>query len=57
MGLVMSEWMMDGYPHTFSTDYVGMDIMRFYPKFGENKEYCTIRAAETYGERYSTMYP
>lgn len=58
VGLVMSEWMLDGQPHSFEgVNFAGADVMRFWPEFGEDAEFCTLRATEGYGSFLGTHYP
>eukprot|EP00929_Paragymnodinium_shiwhaense_P105390 TRINITY_DN7037_c0_g1_i2.p1 TRINITY_DN7037_c0_g1~~TRINITY_DN7037_c0_g1_i2.p1 ORF type:complete len:939 (+),score=185.39 TRINITY_DN7037_c0_g1_i2:138-2954(+) len=56
-GQAMAEWMTDGYPQSFQTDFCANDVLRFFPELGRNKEWCANRALEGYGRMFGVHRP
>jgi len=56
-GMAMKEWMLDGLPHSFHSDFWECDVGRFDPAFGKDKAYSEARACEGYSMFYAVHYP
>jgi glycine cleavage system aminomethyltransferase T len=57
VGLSLTEWMFDGYPHSLGVDFAACDIQRYNPRLGANIKHCEIRCSEGYGKVYGVHYP
>jgi 4-methylaminobutanoate oxidase (formaldehyde-forming) len=56
-GLAMSEWLYDGHPRSFSSDFTACDVQRFARDMVADTALCETRAAEGYGTEYKAHFP
>ncbi len=56
-GLAMAEWVLDGHPQSFATDFTSCDVVRFSRTLAERDDIVTARAFESYGTMFQTHYP
>lgn len=56
-GVALSEFILDGAPHSLGADFSSADPSRHFPGFAEDARWVEDRAGEGYGKTYSIHFP